>query len=385
MMRRRHKSASPRINQQAELDPVIQSLLQWYLANRRDLPWRKTSDPYAIWISESMLQQTQVQTVIPYYERWMKRVPDVTSLSHLSEEDGLKLWEGLGYYNRMRNLIRAAGEIRDHHGGSLPSSYAELIQLPGIGPYTAGAICSIAFNLPEPILDGNVVRILTRFYGITTPAARIDTRKQLTNLARQWVSAASTFESIPGRRCSELNQAMMELGACVCSPRAPECQSCPIQLRCEARATGKQSSIPKLKRRTPARQRRLIVLLLRRGEKYWIEQRAKNSHNSGFWQFAEMECDLAGTLVLCKKIAGRFSRSKGSGPPQFLAKVRHTITHNAFELLAFESRMTSVPGDPAGVQGTWVTWRELDSLPFSSAHRKILKKIRQDKKPCPRP
>src|SRR2546425_303209 len=187
---------------------LAQLLLNWFKQNARDLPWRRTRDPYAIWISEIMLQQTQVKTVIPYWQRWMRRLPDVRALARARPDAVLKLWEGLGYYLRARNLHQAARTIVDQHGGRFPEQFDEVLALPGIGRYTAGAICSIAFNQPTPVLDGNVIRVLTRWFGITTNPREKSTNKKLWELAEQLVVNAA---KLPGKQnCSQLNQALME-------------------------------------------------------------------------------------------------------------------------------------------------------------------------------
>src|SRR5256712_12257328 len=190
------------------LDP----LLQWFAQNARDLPWRRTRDPYAIWISEIMLQQTQVKTVIPYWQRWMRRLPDVRALARARPDAVLKLWEGLGYYLRARNLHQAARTIVDQHGGRFPEKFDEWVALPGIGRYTAGAICSIAFNQPTPVLDGNVMRVLARVFGIAGNPRAKEASAKLWNLAEALVREAAKRQRRDEQNCSHLNQALMELG-----------------------------------------------------------------------------------------------------------------------------------------------------------------------------
>src|SRR5256886_12318336 len=193
--------------------PVVRALLKWFGQHARDLPWRRTLDPYAIWVSEVMLQQTQVKTVIPYWERWMAQLPNVTALAKTKPELVLKLWEGLGYYSRARNLQKAAQIIVRDYGGKFPENFHHTIELPGIGRYTAGAICSIAFNQPTPILDGNVIRVLTRLFGITGDPRDKLTGAQLWRLAAELVSVAARTSSNGGPKGSHFNQALMGLGA----------------------------------------------------------------------------------------------------------------------------------------------------------------------------
>ena len=198
-------------------------LIDWYNEHRRDLPWRRTGDPYAIWVSESMLQLTLVDSVIPYYERFLTRFPDIHSLASADADDVLRLWAGRGYYSRARNLQKAARVVCDRHGGTLPDSAEALRELPGIGRYTAGAVASIAFDRPEPIVDGNVARVLARLHEIREDLKSPDTQRRL------WDEAATLAR---GPRPGDLNQALMELGATLCTPKNPRCPVCPLRRRC---------------------------------------------------------------------------------------------------------------------------------------------------------
>jgi A/G-specific adenine glycosylase len=211
------------------------ALLDWYRANRRDLPWRATRDPYAIWISEAMLQQTRVETAIPYYERFLARFPDLQTLADADSDDVLGVWAGLGYYSRARNLHAAARIVVDEHAGELPDDAEALRSLPGVGRYTAGAVASIAFDRPEPVVDGNVSRVFARLRGI-----RDDVRKAAT-VRRLWEEAAAL---VRGPHPGDLNQALMELGARVCTPRAPRCPVCPVAHHCEAQRGGDAEALP---------------------------------------------------------------------------------------------------------------------------------------------
>ncbi len=204
---------------------IQKALLDWFGRDQRDLPWRQTGDPYPIWVSEVMLQQTQVQTVIPYFRRWMKTFPTLQKLARSRQETVLKHWEGLGYYSRVRNLHRAAQQVVKKHQGRLPDTYEELIQLPGIGRYTAGALLSIAFDQPAPVLDGNVKRVLSRLFAISANGEASAHEKWL------WDTSA---ELVPAKRPGDFNQAMMELGATVCLPKKPLCGVCQLQTQCEA-------------------------------------------------------------------------------------------------------------------------------------------------------
>jgi A/G-specific adenine glycosylase len=221
---------------------VRRRLLDWYGRSRRDLPWRRVRDPYAIWVSEVMLQQTRVATVIPYYERFLARFPTLTALARAEESEVLAAWQGLGYYRRARALHRGARAVAADHGGSLPRDLEGLRAIPGIGPYTAGAIASIAFDTPAPVVDGNVTRVLCRLYALGGDPAKNPLRAEL------WRRAA---QLVPAARASDFNQALMELGATVCTPRAPRCDECPLRRACLARSHGSAEALPEKKRRLP--------------------------------------------------------------------------------------------------------------------------------------
>src|SRR5690348_10038681 len=240
------------------LKRLVPLLLNWFAVNARDLPWRRTRDPYAIWVSEIMLQQTQVKTVIPYWNRWMRELPTIEAVAKASPAKIHKLWEGLGYYTRVRNLQKAAQMILEKHDGKFPETFEEVLELPGIGRYTAGAICSIAFNQPTPILDGNVIRVLTRVFGIAENPRDKKTNEHLWTLAEQLVThaALSNRKSKIGNRkfpaCSHLNQSLMELGALICTPREPKCGACPISKQCFAHQKNRVADFPNLEKRPAA-------------------------------------------------------------------------------------------------------------------------------------
>ncbi|MBX7251062.1 MAG: A/G-specific adenine glycosylase, partial [Candidatus Promineofilum sp.] len=210
-------------------------LLSWWDANRADLPWRRTQDPYAIWIAEVMLQQTQIAAVVPYYERWLARFPTVAALAAAPLDDVLKQWEGLGYYSRARHLHAAAQRIVADHGGRLPDTLEELLRLPGVGRYTAGAVASIAYGVRAPVLDGNVIRVLSRLFDVAEDVTRPETR------ARLWALAEAL---VPAERPGDYNQALMELGQVICVPQRPRCLLCPLRDDCLARQRGTQLERP---------------------------------------------------------------------------------------------------------------------------------------------
>jgi A/G-specific adenine glycosylase len=283
---------------------LVTDLLSWFSQNARDLPWRRSRDPYAIWVSEIMLQQTQVKTVIPFWERWMRELPTTESLANASSEKIHKLWEGLGYYTRVRNMQKAARDILENHGGIFPKTFDDVIDLPGIGRYTAGAICSIAFNQPTPILDGNVIRVLTRFFGIAENPRDKKTNEQLWQIAKELVGRAKTAKvskveknisssptSHPSRdnSCSFLNQSLMELGALICTPRSPQCAICPAKKLCVARKKNLQEQLPNLGKRTEITQRRFAAFILERDGRILVRQRPAGVVNAHLWEFPNIE------------------------------------------------------------------------------------------------
>src|SRR5258707_674998 len=245
------------VNPVSKVRRLVPLLLNWFSTNARDLPWRRTRDPYAIWVSEIMLQQTQVKTVIPFWSRWMRELPTIEAAAKAPSSKIHKLWEGLGYYTRVRNLQKAAQIIVEKHGGKFPENFDEVLALPGIGRYTAGAICSIAFNQPTPILDGNVIRVLARLFGIKGDPREKKTNAKLWRIAQHLVNSVQhkfrssrrkeahsafgrqdqsllTSAATTPNNCSHLNQSLMELGALICTPKNPRCSDCPLKSKCVA-------------------------------------------------------------------------------------------------------------------------------------------------------
>lgn len=255
-------------------------LLDWYRQNRRDLPWRREKDPYKIWVSEVMLQQTRVETVIPYFQRFMKRFPTLTDLATASEEEVLKEWEGLGYYSRIRNLHAAVREVQAKYGGHVPAKKEDISQLKGVGPYTAGAVLSIAYGQPEPAVDGNVMRVLSRWYMIEEDISQAKTRKTMEQIASRLIPAEA-----PG----DFNQALMELGATVCLPSSPYCLLCPVQEECRALAAGRPKEFPYKKKKKPPRKQEVVFLLLLHEKSLLVERRPVKGLLSNMWALPTLE------------------------------------------------------------------------------------------------
>jgi A/G-specific adenine glycosylase len=312
-------------------------LLDWYARVSRPLPWRVTSDPYAIWVSEIMLQQTRVATVLPYYERWMQRFPTVESLAAAGETDVLRMWSGLGYYSRARNLHKGAREIN----GRFPFDYSTIRELPGIGDYTAAAISSIAFGEPRAAVDGNVMRVVARITNETADIASAITRQRLTAAANKLIDRQD-----PGI----FNQAMMELGATLCLPRNPRCGDCPVAAFCEARNRGTQHELPIKARRTNAmRIDRTLLIVKRRGRILFWQRAADAPKLAGFWELPEHE--YLGAVTIGRAI-GEF---------------QHSITNHVYRFTVCEGFVKSCPD---GLR--WLHPRPLEYL-YSTAARKALK------------
>ena len=254
-------------------------LLAWYDEHKRDLPWRRSRNPYHIWISEIMLQQTRVDTVIPYFLRFVEKFPTVEILANAPEEEVLKCWEGLGYYSRARNIQSAAKQVVERHGGIVPDTPEEISALKGIGPYTAGAVLSIAYNVPVPAVDGNVMRVLSRYFCLEDDIAKNPTRIKMEKLAG---------ELIPAGRASDFNQALMELGALICTPKSPHCLTCPVMKHCKGRINGMEEQLPvKTKAKPPRPEHRLLAVIEGQGEhagKVLIRQRPATGLLARMWE-----------------------------------------------------------------------------------------------------
>lgn len=339
-------------------------LLAWFYAHKRDLPWRRQRNPYEIWVSEIMLQQTRVDTVIPYWQRWMQLFPTVGHLAQAEEEQVLKAWEGLGYYSRARNLYLAARKVVREHGGAMPLDPAAVRALPGVGSYTAGAICSIAYDLPEPAVDGNVLRVLTRIGAIHDDIAAPATKEQMEALVRTLIPP----------KAGDFNQALMELGALICTPASPKCLACPVAELCAAHADGLQAELPvKAKAKAP-RPVELVAAVLWHEGRILVEQRPAEGLLANLWQFPQGE-RLADepwhdTLHRVARAAyGLQVLPAGPGVP-----VQHTFSHLQWQVMAFPctlERFSPATPAPAATERRWVTLAELSALPMATAHQRI--------------
>ena len=266
------------------LAPLPAPLLDWYRANARDLPWRRTQDPYRIWVSEIMLQQTRVSAVLHYYNRFMAALPDVAALACVEEAALMKLWEGLGYYNRARNLRKAAQMVMEHYGGAFPEEYEQLLALPGVGEYTAGAIASIAFGKRCSAVDGNVLRVLARITGDTGDVLDAKVKRRFRGCLEQ---------VLPESRCGDFNQALMELGAMVCLPNgAPRCEECPAASFCTARREGSWKELPVKRKKAPRKKEEKTVFVLLSAHGMALRRRPDRGLLAGLWEFPNVEGTL---------------------------------------------------------------------------------------------
>lgn len=343
------------------------TLLKWYDREQRDMPWRGTGHPYAIWVSEIMLQQTQVKTVIPYFERWMKSFPNLEKLARSREETVIKHWEGLGYYSRARNLHRAAKIVVKDYKGRVPDNYGALIQLPGIGRYTAGAILSIAFDQPVPVLDGNVKRVLSRLFVMQSngvPSAHEN---------RLWETSA---QLVPSQRPGDFNQALMELGATVCLPKKPLCLICPLQTKCEAQLRGEVDRFPTPRARARTQKIEVSAAVITRGGKVFIQQRKHGGLMGGLWEFPGGKRKPEETEEACLKREIKEELGIPVTISRKLMTIKHSytqfrVTLNVFLCPWLSGRIRATQCE----QWKWVPYKNLNQYTFPAANAKIVKTL----------
>ncbi len=357
------------------MDKLSQLLLDWYDRNARKLPFRGIADPYAVWVSEIMLQQTRVETVIPYFQRWMEQFPTILGLASSAEQDVLKAWEGLGYYSRARNLWKAAQQVVERYGGKLPSDIKELESLPGIGRYTAGAIASIAFGQDQPALDGNIRRVLARVFNMDLPARSPQGEARLWELAR---------EHLPPGRAGDFNQAVMDLGTAICTPRAPNCPVCPLNSVCMANILGIQEQLPVIEKKQPVPHYTVTAAILQKNgvgpncspASVLIARRPEDGLLGGLWDFpgGKQLPDESLPECLRREIREELGAEIAVGEP--FGIYRHAYTHFKVTLHAFCCQLIS--GEPRPLQASelaWVTIPELKQYPMGKIDRAIALRI----------
>jgi A/G-specific adenine glycosylase len=341
---------------------ITSRLITWYRQNGRTLPWRDHPEAYSVWVSEIMLQQTRVEAVIPYFERWMKLFPTIEKLAKASEQDVLSVWEGLGYYTRARNLHKAAKIVSEKYNGELPRKLDELRALPGIGRYTVGAIASIAFGMDEPTLDGNLRRVFARLFDVTEPVDSAAGEKLLWGIAAKY---------LPEGQAGDYNQALMDLGATICIPRNPRCLLCPLMRICKARQAGTQEQRPVLKpkKATPHYVNAAGVIV--RNGRVLLAQRPSKGLLARMWEFpnGRVEVDPArGLSNALKKGYGLRVKKKGT-----LGSVNHAYSHYSVTVYFYNCRLVSISKNN-GLR--WVRMAELDKFPMGRVDRHIARQIR---------
>lgn len=331
------------------------SLLAWYGQQGRDLPWRRSRDPYAIWISEITLQQTQVKTVLPYFDRWLALFPTIQILAAADQQQVLKAWEGLGYYSRARNLHRTAQIVVQDFGGQFPQELDPVLKLPGIGRTTAGGILSAAFNLPVPILDGNVKRVIARLVALEVPPAEA--------MDRLW---RISERLVPIDRGRDFNQAIMDLGATLCTPKNPDCPNCPWQTHCQAYAQGLQTQIPKAVVRSALPHKQIAVLMAENAAgEVLIMQRPQSGLLAGLWDFPQVE---GGEVAL--------RAAFGCEAIELLVTINHAYTHFKVTFQVYRTGWVSNP--PA--ESIWLAAGLLKDYPFPKSHLKMIQAFLQENK-----
>ena len=363
-------------------------LLNWYMQNKRDLPWRRHRNPYYIWVSEIMLQQTRVETVKPYFERFITRFPTLTDLAEAPEEDVLKLWEGLGYYSRARNLQAAAKQVLELHGGEVPNEKDAVFNLKGVGPYTAGAILSIAFNQPEPAVDGNVMRVLSRYFLIEDDIMKGSTRVKMETLAA---------ELIPQGRAGDFNQALMELGALVCTPKSPHCLTCPVMEMCKGRIEGREDTLPVKKKAKPPRPEQRIAALVTGTSinegKILVRQRPQTGLLARMWELPHVLASEPGGLASQVPDEPAMDMMKGHlleegyavNPKEFWKIAEHTFSHIHWNLQVYRCEQAEHMVSPAmvaerietykteGYVYKWIGPNDMETMAFPNVFLKLLK------------
>jgi A/G-specific adenine glycosylase len=342
-------------------------ILNWYTRHGRQLPWRGNPDPYAVWVSEIMLQQTRVETVLPYFERWMKHFPSVQTLAVATEQEVLSLWEGLGYYSRARNLHKAAKIVAEVYDGELPRDLKALRKLPGIGRYSVGAIASMAFGMDAATLDGNLRRVFARVFNVVEPA---DSPSGLEIL---WALGEA---NLPKGRAGDYNQALMDLGAAVCLPHNPACQTCPLGKLCQARALGIQEKRPVLKPRPAVPHYTVTAAVLRRNGKTLLAKRPSEGLLGGMWEFPGGKVEQDETLETClvREIHEELGVHVRVGEP--LGIYKHAYTHFRITLHAFLCELTD--GEPSPIEAAELAWvfpADLDKYPMGKVDRQIAKRL----------
>lgn len=361
---------------------IRRRLRVWFDRHKRDLPWRHHRDPYAIWLSEMMLQQTQVATVIPYYHRFIGRFPTVADLAGADLEEILRYWAGLGYYARARNMHRAAKLIVAEHGGAFPSDAAALRSLPGIGAYTAGAVASIAFDERAAVVDGNVARVLARVFEVDLDIRDGRGKAMLWEIAERL---------LPRKRCGDFNQALMELGALVCLPRgAARCEDCPLEMDCGARRSGSVERLPVKGRKAPPRKEAHVVAAIGRNDRWLVVRRPPRGLWGGLWELPTAVVDGSTARTTARDLVSDFVTVDGSLAPKPFCRIQHQLTHRTITFVGHichvsnpravghrTKRIASGDHCEPDRQVRWLSLNEINNLGLSAAMRKVVGALRE--------
>ncbi|WP_246943106.1 A/G-specific adenine glycosylase [Bacillus pinisoli] len=353
------------------IDQFQHDLISWFEKEQRDLPWRKDQDPYKVWVSEIMLQQTRVDTVIPYFNNFITQFPTIEALAQADEEKVLKAWEGLGYYSRVRNLQSAVKEVHASYGGVVPNTPQEISKLKGIGPYTTGSILSIAYGVPEPAVDGNVMRVLSRILSIWDDIAKPKTRKIFEEIIRVIISKENP---------SFFNQGLMELGAIVCTPTSPSCLLCPVRDHCKAFMEGTQSELPVKTKKNSTKEVPLAAgVFVTEDDKILIHKRPDTGLLAKLWEFPNVE--LTGTLQTPKKQLQQFVEeyyNAGNEVEEVIGTVQHVFSHLTWNITVYVGKLNHKMENSDRVK--LVTYEELDEYAFSVSHQRIWKQFLETKR-----
>lgn len=347
-------------DEEPQVRALRRALIHWYELHGRTLPWREHPDPYRVWVSEVMLQQTRVEVVKAYFARWMKALPDIFALASASDDQVLSLWQGLGYYSRARRLRQGAQFVVEQMGGRLPSAPQELLKVPGIGPYSAGAISSIAYGLPSAIVDGNVVRVLTRLFALAGDPTRAPLKAQLWAL-----SGALVCPEQPGN----FNQALMELGALVCTPSSPLCIECPLRSQCRAQASGQASEFPQLPRRPPPTQLEMVLVFLQNADGFLVQRLDESARwwaGLDAFPFAQVAAEQS-PLLVAQTLARRYAKRPHLCPIE-PPVIRHTVTRFAIQLHSFLAKPAGMRHSSPGLR--IVPAGNLGKLALPAPHKK---------------
>jgi A/G-specific adenine glycosylase len=345
------------------------NLLYWFERNMRDLPWRQDKDPYRVWVSEIMLQQTRVDTVIPYFNRFMEKFPTINALADAPEDDVLKQWEGLGYYSRARNLQSAVKEVKENYGGIVPDDPQQISTLKGVGPYTAGAILSIAYGKREPAVDGNVMRVFSRIFAIEEDIQKQKTRKRFEDLVR---------ELIPTGSSSYFNQGIMELGALICTPKSPKCTECPVEETCKAKELGIEQRLPVKEKKKKPRPLNMVAGVLVAGDRVLVRQREGEGLLAKLYEFPNLEWDKVPEETLSKHLFEYYGFEAVTS--EAYQSVKHIFSHLIWDIKVFKMKLVNI--EKKSVQeytlpekSHWVKIEQLDQYAFPVSHQKIKQQL----------